>query len=123
MGGGSLQKRYRKIDPDKWYMVDTLRLDIKGKPKMLKKQFDNQEQVMFNIKQHFPNSLRFDAIKGIKAIELGLYVMNAIPNLQIYLRKYRYSADMITDQDKKSYRTKFRRQNRTKKGELYKRWG
>lgn len=120
---GSYQKTFRKIDPSKWYIVDTFRRDPKGKPKMLKKPFDNPQQIKLNLDMYFPNNLRFDYIKGSKAIELKLYIMNAYHSLRVYLRKYRYSIDMTTEQEKKSYRTKFRRQNRTKKGQFYKKWG
>lgn len=119
----SYQKTYRIIKPNKWYIVDTFRPDRKGKPRMLKKEFDNPKQIKMNLDEYFPNNLRFDWIKGSEAIELELYVMNSFPNLQVYLKKYRYASNMIHEQDKKSYRTKFRRQNRNKKGELYKRWG
>ena len=129
-----LQKTYRIIKPNKWYIVDTHRTDVKGKPRMLKKEFDNKRQVQQNLDEYFPGNLRFDILKGSEAIKLGVYIMNAYPNLQVYLRKYGYANYMITSQDKKSYRTKFRRQNRLNvkgdnrkccktKLELYKRWG
>lgn len=119
----SYQKIFRKVKKDKWYIVDTFRVDPKGKPKMLKKEFDNKKQAEMNIEKYFPGNLRFDIIKGEKAIELKLYIMNAYPNLKVYLRKYRYAPEMVTEQNKKSYRTKFRRQNRNKRGPFYKRWG
>lgn len=130
----SYQKTYRIIKPEKWYIVDTFRPDRKGKPRMLKKEFDNPKQIQHNLDMYFKGNLRFDMIQGKEAIELELYVMNAYPNLQIYLRKYQYANYMITEQDKKSYRTKFRRQNRfgitndsrkccKVKLELHKKWG
>lgn len=119
----SYQLTYRIIKLDKWYIIDTFRVDKKGKPRMLKKEFDNPKQAQYNLDMYFKGNLRFDIIRGDEAIELGVYVMNAFPNLHIYLRKYRYDNHMIAEQDKKSYRTKFRRQNRNKKGELYKKWG
>lgn len=125
----SYQKTYRIIKPDKWYIVDTYRPDRRGKPRMLKKEFDNKKQVerciaeVIELKQE--NLYRFDSIKGSEAIRLGIYIINAFPNLKVYLRKYNYEPYMMTEQAKKSYRTKFRRQNRNKQksGELYKKWG
>lgn len=123
----SYQKTYRIIKPNKWYIVDTYRPDRRGKPRMLKKEFDNKKQVLDNIKMIIDKKsvhrFRFDAIKGSEAMELGIYIMNAYPNLRIYLRKYNYLPHMVTPQNRKSYRTKFRRQNRNKRGENYKKWG
>lgn len=115
--------KVRAIQPDKWYIIDLLRLDIHRRPKLIKKPFDNVKQIKMNLDEHFPRNLRFDWIKGKKAIELGLKISTLCPNLNIYLRKYYYRNYMITPQDRKSYRTKFRRHNRTKKGEYYRKWG
>jgi hypothetical protein len=120
---GHYNKTDKLIKPDKWYIVDTYRLNQKRRPMVIRKEFDNVEQIKHQLDIHFPNNIRFDYIKGDKALELGLYLIRAYPNLRIYLRKYRYTPDMTTDQEKKSYRTKFRRQNRNKGGQYYKRWG
>ena len=119
----ALSKSCRLIRLEKWNIIYTFRSDRQGKPRMLKKEFDNPKQAKYNLDMYFRGNLRFDIIRGDEAIELKLQVMKAFPNLHIYLRKYRYENHMIAEQDKKSYRTKFRRQNRTKKGELYRKWG
>lgn len=121
------QKTYRIIKPKKWYIVDTYRPDVGGKPRMLKKEFDNKKQVIDNIKmiigKKSVHKYRFDAIEGKEAIELGIYILNAFPNLRVYLRKYNYANYMVTPQDRKSYRTKFRRHNRNRRGDYNGRWG
>lgn len=121
------QKTYRIIKPKKWYLVDTFRSDIGGKTRILKKEYDNRKQAQQNIdriiKEKEVHKLRFDVIKGQDAIDLGVYILNAYPNLNMYLRKYKYENYMVSDQAKKSYRTKFRRHNRQKRGELHKKWG
>jgi hypothetical protein len=116
--------RNRPIEPNKWYIVDTYNRDRYGKPKLLKKRFDNKKQIKMNIKKLLGNDdVRFDWIRGSEAISLNLRIMNRFPSLRVYLKKYNYENYMITIQDRKSYRTKFRRQNRNKRGELYGKWG
>ena len=121
------QKTYRIIKPKKWYLVDTFRSDVGGKTRILKKEYDNRKQAQQNIdriiKEKGVNKWRFDIIKGSEAMELGVYILNAYPNLNMYLRKYNYENYMLTYQAKKSYRTKFRRHNRQRKGDLHKKWG
>lgn len=117
------RKPHYPINPSKWYLVDTKRLTRQGRPKVLKKSFDNVKQIKMCLSQYLGAELRFEYIKGSEAIELGLQIMRWFPGLRIYLRKYCYDNDMITPQDKKSYRTKFRRHHRTKKGIYYKRFG
>lgn len=111
------------IQSDKFYIVDTKRLNRKGRPKMLKKRFDNVKQVKMCLDKYLDSDIRFDYLKGKEAIDLGLEIMRYAPQLNVYLRKYCYENYMVTDQDKKSYRTKFRRHNRNKRGEYYKRFG
>lgn len=111
----------KDIKSNKYYIVDTGRLDRRGKPKLLRKEFDNAEQVKMNLKKLLADDLRFDWIKGSEAIELGLIIMKNFQGLGFYLKKYNYSNIMTTEQEKKSYRTKYRRHQRRKKGNLFKR--
>ena len=108
---------------NKYYIVDTLRRDQNFNMVMLKKPFDNKRQAQMAIDKCLNKSIRFGVIKGSKAIELGMTIPNRAPTLRVYLRKYNYPDHLTKDQEKKSYRTKFRRQNRDKKGEFYKKWG
>jgi len=111
------------IDPKKWYIIDTFRLTYKGKAKMIKKKFDNVHQIKMCLEKFLNSNLRYDWIRGDEAIELELKIMRFGPEINEYLEKYNYENYMVTYQDKKSYRTKFRRQKRTKTGELSKKWG
>ena len=136
----SFQLTYRIIKSDKWYIVDTMRYR-NGKPRMLKREFNNKHIIQYNInrlsKLHGIDKLRFCPIKGKKAIELGLTITNKNITLGDYFYRYRYDG-FETFQQKKSYRTKFRRQNRiigtyrdstgrkcnvSGKGEYVNRWG
>lgn len=125
----SWQRTYRIIKPDKWYIVDTYRIDPSGKPMMLKKEYDNSKQaknmINYIIENLKANKYRFDIIQGSEAIFHKITIRNGYPSLRLYLRKYNYSDHQISEQQRKSYRTKFRRQNRTKQknGEFYKKWG
>jgi len=117
------RKAYYEIDPKKWYLIDTKRLNREGRPKMLKKPFDNVHQVKMCLAKFLNSELRYDYLRGDEAIEMGLKISRYAPHIYVYLKKYSYENYMITEQDRKSYRTKYRRHNRTKKGYLYKKWG
>lgn len=119
------QQIFRQISPEKWYIVDLFRVDHYKKPTMLKKAFDNHKQAQMSLDKFFKGKLRFDIIQGFDAIRMKMVIRNAKPDLGTYLHKYRYAADMMSHQERKSYRTKFRRQKRNKQvnGDTYKNWG
>lgn len=117
----------RPVNPDKWYICDTNRVSSEtGLPRLLKKTFDNKYQAKRAVEEHLKGMLNFDFIKGSDAIELGMTIMNYAPYLcdyvsDRYLRKYQYNLEDTTWRNKKTYRTRFRRHQRAKKGEYYKR--
>lgn len=116
----------RPVNPNKWYIVDTRRISKLNKvPRLFKKQFDNSYQAKLCIRKYLKDEMRFDYIKGSEAIELGMTVMNYYPkvwpNTGSYNIKYEYNEEDITKRDRKTYRTRFRRHKRAKKGFYYKR--
>lgn len=116
----------RIIKPNKWYIADLRRISkITQTPRLLKKELDNVYQAKKIISKYLDNSLRFEYIKGSKAIELGMTIMNLVPRIYtgrpIYWLKYDYADTDTTVRNKKTYRTRFRRHQRAKKGEYYKR--
>jgi hypothetical protein len=113
----------RKIKPDKWYLVNCLDLSTTGTPRLYSKEFDNRLQAVNCLKRHKFDNYLFDFIKGRDAIRLKLNFTKKLMSLGEYLYKYNYLNYMIDYQDKKSYRTKYRRHQRRKRGHLYKKWG
>lgn len=116
----------RPVKSNKWYIVDTERISKLNKvPRLFKKEFDNSYQAKRCIERYLGNNIRFDYIKGSEAINLGMTVMNRFP--AVYKKhctnasKYDYTEEDISWRDKKTYRTRFRRHNRGKYGDYYKR--
>lgn len=116
----------RPVKPNKWYVVDTDRISLINKvPRLFKREFDNNYQAQLYIRKYLGDSIRFDYIKGSEATEIGMTIMNRWPRLfkknESYGSKYEYNEEDVTTQNKKVYRTRFRRHQRAKKGEYYKR--
>ena len=114
---------HRKIKPKKWYIVNCLDVSIQGIPRLLSKEFDNKQQAKNCLKVNNFDNYLFDFILGKDAKRLKMQFTLKKLSFIDYLHKYRYENYMITIQDKKSYRTKFRRHQRRKRGDLYKKWG
>ena len=103
-----MHKPRRKIRIDKWYLVDTI---ITYNPRMLKVDFHHEQDVLDFISNSLEGSLRWDCIKGVDAIVKGLTFKEKHPDLPSILI-YNYPPDCLSNQDKKSYRTQYRRDER-----------
>lgn len=112
----------KPIQPDKWYIINTFDRCKKNLPRYYLKAYDRRVQVIRAIYKQIKDPITYDYLKGSEIIEMGI-----IPLDMVYIRrfpkppttKYDYNIRLMTRQEKKSFRTKFRRQNRNKRGELY----
>ncbi|MAO08061.1 MAG: hypothetical protein CL596_05040 [Alteromonas sp.] len=114
------------IKKDRWYIVD-LRNKTQDKKSywLLRVNFRTKEEARKVLNKNLGDKiLFFDIVKGVTAIEFGFrYPKNTKgPSYLGYLRKYDYPPELETIQQRKSYRTKFRRWKRNYKEELKRSW-
>lgn len=109
------------IKPHRWYIVD-LRRKGQYSYKLLNKNFESKKVAQQALKRTAKeNELFFEVIKGEQAIEFG-FVLAYGPTYADYMLKYDYPPELVTIQDRKSYRTKFRRWKRDFKRKLTSHW-
>jgi hypothetical protein len=95
-----------EIDPKFWYVLS---LHHK-KPKLFWRPFKTKEQCLDYIRINGKiKSFLFLPIKGESAIDYGLSISKWCRRFKGLYVTYRYPADRITRQDRKSFRTKYRR--------------
>lgn len=109
----------RKIEPDKWYIVD---LEYKGMKKdyqIFRKVFETKAIAKAVWKREFGDeSYRYEVISGKTAIEFNFVFMTRKAHTKGWLLKYEYPPNKGPGQPRKSFRTKFRRWKRNYKKKL-----
>lgn len=100
-----------KILPHKWYIVEAFGKNQNGNMQILRAEFDKKKEAQIAIKVNYPNrQIYYDVIKGRQAIE---FCMEFKKRFQKMVIKYDYPETIgETKQDRKSFRTKYRRHRR-----------
>jgi len=96
----------RKIDTSKWYLVDTITNRL---PTLLRNEFDTKKAAIRFIENKLDGNLLWDYLSGEEAKELGLKFKMKGPRLGVQVIKYEYPPDILTPQERKSFRTQLRR--------------
>jgi len=110
-----------KIKKRKYYIVDNINL---LNPKLFRKAFDSKQFSKKVIRKYLDaNFKRFTIIKGRYAIKnkIGFIPHKEGRKFKERIVKYEYDKECITNQDRKSFRTKLRRDEKIKKA-FNKRW-
>jgi len=95
------------IQGDKWYLVDTIN---HKEPRLVRIDFNTKQDVINRIKYNLHQDIRWDYISGEMAILNKLKFKRRGRNMgNIHVDKYEYSPELLTRQERKSFRTKFRR--------------
>lgn len=118
-----MRRKARVIEPDKWYIVDLTNRNVNRTYKIIRAAFKTKSRAIEAIQRHLNDrEIYFDVIKGKDVLhyEIPFVAMHyhGIP----YLMKYDYPPEALTYQDKKSFRTKYRRWLRNYKRPLPKFW-
>ena len=97
----------------KWYIVDLRKKNKKGNYYLLRHVYDTKKEAKRILDLNFKDRLYyFEVIKGKEAkacsFKMATKDTDLTSNLD-YIRKYDYPPELETHQDKKSYRTKYRR--------------
>lgn len=117
-----MPKERRKIKRNKWYIVD---LRSKGRIgyKLFKVEFATKKKAKEALKRNLGGkTFLFDVVKGDQAIEFKFTFTKVGFTSLGYILKYDYPEDKITEQQRKSFRTKYRRWKRNYKKELTAGW-
>ena len=103
------EKLVNSIKPKDWYVLRF----VDKKPYLYRYGFPTNKEAKYFLKiNNIHKDWNFTIIKGSEALELEIEVVKASAHGKkkfFKLLKYEYPADRITNQDRKSYRTKTRR--------------
>lgn len=100
-------QKNRKIKPNKWYLVDTIK---HKEPRLIRIDFDTKADVISRIEKKLDGYLRWDYVSGKDAIANKLRFKIRFQNTGgKTIEKYDYAPEHTTIQERKSFRTKFRR--------------
>jgi len=100
------RKVNRKVDATKWYLVDTITNRL---PTLLRKEFDTKKDAIRFIENKLNGDLVWDYLPGSEVIEMGLRFKMKGPRLGVQVIKYEYPPELLSQQERKNFRTKFRR--------------
>lgn len=109
----------RKIKDNRWYIVNLMKKNRGGKFMLIRKSFTSAKKAHKAISLNFPgNEILFEAVKGIDAKEYGFTFNKELSPGWGHVIKYHYPPESMTQQERKSYRTKARRWKRKFNKEL-----
>ena len=112
----------RKINPKFWYIVDLRHQTRDNSYYLLNHSFKTKKEAKRILEKNIKdNTVYFDVIQGSEAIEFKFRFREETADGMTYLdylRKYDYPPELETMQQKKSFRTKYRRWKRDFKVEL-----
>jgi len=116
----------KKIRNKRWYIVDLRRKNQQGKYYLLRHSYETKKEAQRILDINFKDRLYyFEVVKGSEAKSSGFKMAtrdtDLVSNLD-YIRKYDYPPELETKQQKKSYRTKYRRWKNQFNIELKKGW-
>lgn len=110
---GAKINKYREIQPKKYYIVD---LDDPYKPRLIAKYFDSKSQARFCIGKFLKADFRrFDIVTGQEIIDdpIDWFTSTLVGNGE-RIAKYDYPPELISQQEKKTWRTMYRYHQRRK---------
>jgi hypothetical protein len=97
----------RHVKKGRWYLVDTKYIK---RPKIMRIDFRSKFDVLTFIHNKKKNNLRWDCLSSKSVIRLNIpFKKKTSPDDDMeYVVIYKYPADCITHQERKSFRTKYR---------------
>ncbi len=110
-----------KVKDNRWYIVDLRNKTREGSYWLLKVDFKTKKEAKLVLNKNLADkTVFFDVVSGKEVKEFGFKMPGKSkgPSYLGYLRKYDYPPELETLQQKKSYRTKFRRWKRNYKKEI-----
>jgi len=114
-----------KIRDKYWYIVDLRKKTMDKSYYLLRKGYASKKEAKRILELNLKDRLYyFEVVKGTQAKEFGFRFRKKTQagSYLNYIVKYDYPSELETLQDKKSYRTKYRRWKRTFNKELNKGW-